>query len=484
MTVNLQAAWQPGGAHGLVWRSGAAVLDAGVPMEVAARVWRLVATDPSLTTWLETLADQTGAGYLHLPPFAMVVWSVEGIHVAARGTGLVTAHTTAGAVEVSGDGATTWLEKRLDATCSLLHLGLGAVEASPVDAPLLGGVVTCGSISLRSDATVASDDRPLTGGARDVSSPQVTLDPPTPREEVPLEELSRPGSRSTDLQLQDQGDRGFDHLWSDKTSHQPLAAAAVRDQEDEPVPVQPTEHSPEPEAQRGDDTRQVEADSSVWEEVWHGDDDSVASEDVPEFISHVPSAAGLMGTSDTSSPPAHAPSERAGDHAGDTIMTLDDSAGPQEDEPPPASGVLAIACPDGHLNPTHRSRCRVCDEPTVGTPQRMSQPTLGYVVTNGGERTALDRSVVIGRDPSANRFQGVRVPHLVMVAHRHVSKNHLELRVDGWSVEAVDLNSTNGTFLVRPGQGPMRLPSAPLLLGPGDVLDLGHGVTLQFEELP
>ena len=48
----------------------------------------------------------------------------------------------------------------------------------------------------------------------------------------------------------------------------------------------------------------------------------------------------------------------------------------------------------------------------------------------------------------------------------------------------VDLGSTNGTTLLRPGQLPVRLhPNEAVLVVEGDTVDLGEGVTVTFEGL-
>ncbi len=98
----------------------------------------------------------------------------------------------------------------------------------------------------------------------------------------------------------------------------------------------------------------------------------------------------------------------------------------------------------------------------------------------------LDRSAIIGTRPKLNRVQGGNVPHLVSVEspNSEISRNHLELRVEGADLLAIDLNSTNGTMLLRIGADPVRLQprEAHLLVG-GDQLDLGDGVLLSFEGL-
>lgn len=66
-----------------------------------------------------------------------------------------------------------------------------------------------------------------------------------------------------------------------------------------------------------------------------------------------------------------------------------------------------------------------------------------------------------------------------------ISRSHVEVRLDGWHVLLVDLNSTNGTRLLRPGQAPRRLGTGEsVMLFAGDTADLGDGVSLGFEDLP
>ena len=145
--------------------------------------------------------------------------------------------------------------------------------------------------------------------------------------------------------------------------------------------------------------------------------------------------------------------------------------------------VRGVRCPQGHGNPPQRTTCRICAAPVDGPTVSMSRPALGWLHTSTGESIALDRNVLAGRAPQAAKFQGTSLPRL-RLPHGHVSGTHLEVRVEGWSVLALDLRSTNGTFLQRPGQPTVRLSDTPHLLVSDDVLNLGHGVSLRFEELP
>jgi hypothetical protein len=112
---------------------------------------------------------------------------------------------------------------------------------------------------------------------------------------------------------------------------------------------------------------------------------------------------------------------------------------------------------------------------------------LGHIVLSTGERYDLDRPVIIGRRPRANRVQADQVPVLVTVAspEQDISRNHLEIRLEGRHVLVVDLATTNGSVLHRDGTPPLRLgPNEPVLVLSNDVVDLGDGVTVEFEDIP
>lgn len=172
-----------------------------------------------------------------------------------------------------------------------------------------------------------------------------------------------------------------------------------------------------------------------------------------------------------------------GDHAGDTVMvpstTITD---PQEEEEVPQ--ILAILCEDGHPNPTHVKQCRVCEKPMSRNLVRVPRPPLGSLIFSTGEIVSLDRDVVVGRRPSAKPQEGRLEPRLVALPspNREISRNHCEIRVDGWDIRIRDLGSNNGTFLTREGQEPLRVGEAfPVILRNGDTIDLGESITIRLE---
>ena len=104
-----------------------------------------------------------------------------------------------------------------------------------------------------------------------------------------------------------------------------------------------------------------------------------------------------------------------------------------------------------------------------------------------GQVVPLDRTVVIGRRPRSTRASGATLPHLIAVdsPQQDISRSHLEIRPEGDSVVVVDLHTTNGSTLLRPGADPVRLhPGEHTIVISGDTVDLGDGVTVLFEELP
>ncbi|OMG22555.1 FHA domain-containing protein [Actinomyces naeslundii] len=198
-----------------------------------------------------------------------------------------------------------------------------------------------------------------------------------------------------------------------------------------------------------------------------------------------------------------------GDHDGQTINGLPEDlvgelvslvgSGPSSPASPASAGspsepdairiVLSAVCPQGHPNPTNYTVCRVCGAELNRPAKSVACPPLGRVVTSGGESIELNRPLLVGRNPVADDITSVAEvplrPLTVASPNQLVSRNHILIDLDAWSVLAQDLGNCNGTVLNRQNEAPVRLSSAtPVLLRSGDVLDLGDGQTLAFENLP
>ncbi|MFF1384725.1 FHA domain-containing protein [Arthrobacter sp. NPDC058288] len=262
---------------------------------------------------------------------------------------------------------------------------------------------------------------------------------------------------------------------------QPVAA-----QEEQPAPVQPAPPAQPliPAAQGG------LIDSVPWNT---GGDRPARPTGPPSFVA-VSSAPGSPDVPDRGSPAAMPPALE-GDHDGETIMKSDLAglgAAPQGQAPgggnEPSTGpmVLARVCPQGHANPPTHSQCAGCGMALASDAVQVRRPRLGRVRVSTGELVDLDRSLVIGRQPSVSRVQGGGMPRLVQVASPSgdISRSHVEVRLEGWHVMLCDLKATNGTVLVREGQPPRRLAQNEMaILLDGDIAELGDDVSLRFEEI-
>ncbi|HEX4059285.1 MAG TPA: FHA domain-containing protein [Galbitalea sp.] len=97
-----------------------------------------------------------------------------------------------------------------------------------------------------------------------------------------------------------------------------------------------------------------------------------------------------------------------------------------------------------------------------------------------GEKEILDQTLIIGRAPSAGKVSASSVPRLVTVGgpDQDISRNHVQVSVEGETVMVTDLQSRNGTLVTFPGRPPQQLrggqPTAVLV---GSVVDLGSGVS-------
>lgn len=147
--------------------------------------------------------------------------------------------------------------------------------------------------------------------------------------------------------------------------------------------------------------------------------------------------------------------------------------------------VVATLCGYGHINPQGLQLCRVCGTRVdPGSVAQRPRPQFAGLRLPSGELVPLDRGAIFGRRPRASRIEQAPIPRLVAVASPNddISRSHLQVVCEDWAVLATDLDSTNGTMLIRPGTAPMRLrPYEPTIVMFGDTLDLGDGVVLQLE---
>ena len=169
--------------------------------------------------------------------------------------------------------------------------------------------------------------------------------------------------------------------------------------------------------------------------------------------------------------------------------TSDAPARPTSEPSPPDSlqdsAILAVLCRQGHANPPSSLSCRVCGSPLGSrTPQFVPGPVLAVLRASDGSTAELDRPVLIGRAPSADPSDS-RVSRLMTVPspNHDISRTHLEVAGEDWQIVVTDLNSTNGTVLIRPGAVDRQqlAPGEPVTVQVGSVMELGDGVSVLID---
>lgn len=455
--------WQQGEAHGLVWDQGLALVSDEIGVDAAASLWNRCRDGLTMGQFLEALAQISGASLLSLPSFVVALDAGSATHMAARGDMVIEFTTSSGIDKIDGVQVTTWLERQVAAVegIELRSAGIG----SPPSRPLQAGLVP--AVALRRGSQVgtpAQSGTPSEGHRVTEVMARSDSKVPEPSKATAVPPPSAPTTHET-------------AIWA---AQQPQAGESFLSQTALPGDPPPVTAQQDPERRAG---------PSEFEMLW-GETSAV---DIDQAAAYLPNPDAPTPKPETVPDPAEAPLpvlslDQIDDHDSMTILSVDTYAGvpasPANEQPVNAGSVVAILCPLGHANPPHRPGCRICGSPLLGEPQRVPRPPLGWMRTSDGERVDLTTPVVIGRKPTVSRLQGLEMPRLVAVPHGHVSSNHVEIRLEGWNVMAVDLHSRNGTLLRRAGEPPVRLPEQPAMLVAGDVVDLGHGVQFSFHELP
>jgi hypothetical protein len=149
------------------------------------------------------------------------------------------------------------------------------------------------------------------------------------------------------------------------------------------------------------------------------------------------------------------------------------------------SAILVVLCQQGHANPPSSISCRVCRSSlTSEAPQFVPGPILAVLRASDGSTAEVDRPVLIGRAPSSDRSSS-RPPRLMTVPspNHDISRTHLVVAPEDWQIVVTDLNSTNGTVLVRPGAVDRQqlAPGEPVTVQLGSVMELGDGVSVLID---
>ena len=403
-------------------------------------LWDQVVSSSSMTDLAARLA---GYRLDTLPSLAAFFWTENGMRSLVRGNVSVL-EVPSGRVLAQGEGIQTWTEVGLGEIRRVLIEPDAGGEDNGAEMPLIIGAVRASSVLLD-----------CTEEAR-VSSPQGQLEPlldADSESESAASDPVEPAEGPAQREAEDSADRltPVDEdvppaFWDDSPAGGAAAGAPVPGG---PVGGLATEQMEDPFGDAERSTARVEPEPS----------------------------------------PALDPEVQAQMENADTqLMT---SPFPPPDPTPPPIGVpqdslvMAVVCPYGHPSPQNATSCRVCGSPIAPQgPRLLPRPALAILRASDGSTATVDRAVLVGRAPSAQR-SSARAPRLLTVPSpgHDISRTHVEIAPDGWQIAVTDLNSTNGTVLVRP-EGVDRQQLAPgetVVVQLGTVVELGDGISVLID---
>ena len=508
--------------------------------DLVPSLWEEVLASRSLVEVADRLATfSLGA----LPDLAALFWTADGMRSLVRGAvSLVDLDT--GDVVADGSGIQTWSELGLGATTRVrLDFEPAPPEVTPA-LPLVIGAVRASSLTLDStpqarvgspqggseEGSFVSEDADSVAG--DTGTMAEAEGDPVPELEVEQEEsaagpdVARDSGATADSGVADGS--GVEEVqwgfWPDGgVAAAPTAELPDRNEPDpdepgpdapvvEPVaePVEPARTGPSDPTEVLDpdllariesgDTQLMTAPFQPADTYDDDDDEGPATEADPDarpepnaFFAGPPAPDPTLpgpprpgsispgpagGAAVPPSPPPFGPAPVGG---------LIPPPGPVEHLPPPAphDSVMAAVCPNGHLSPPNVVHCRLCGAPLAPqSPQLLPRPALAVLRSSDGTTAEVDRVVLIGRAPAADRTFA-QAPRLMTVPSpgHDISRTHLQVAPEGWQVVVTDLRSTNGTVQIRPGSGVREAlpPGEAVAVELGTVVELGDGVSVLID---
>ncbi|MDR7184554.1 hypothetical protein J2X85_001577 [Microbacterium trichothecenolyticum] len=455
--------YAPGTTPVAVTPRGFAVLEPGASASLLTRIRSVLADGRGLGGVIEALTGAYGASLTAIPAFAVALADGDGVRVAVRGDFAFDIDGAA-SESVSGAGVTTWTERVIPGAVRVALTTAGS--DAPAELEIADGIVLASRIEWDAAAPTPS---PAAAGV--------------PAEVVPI--ASAP-------------------VVAPSAVPAPVEAAPA---EAAPAEAVPAEAAPDP---RRQETPSVPVAPDPGTEPGPGgvmegliDSNSVPSVVDAETLLPLDSALTPPAAPAVPLPPA-GPAPAGDDEFGTgfddvwgatVIRSADDGPARLGEDVEAAPAAPPAGDHDGATISLAQARAlrQAAGEPRTvpidSTPAPLAPPrppAPGRIRVSTGQVLPLDRTVVIGRRPRSTRVSGTDLPHLVAVdsPQQDISRSHVELRVEGESIVATDLRTTNGTTLLRQGADPVRLhPGESTVVIPGDVLDLGDGITVAIEGL-
>ncbi|GAA1535908.1 hypothetical protein HD600_001577 [Microbacterium ginsengiterrae] len=476
----MQTTYRSGQWYVLVAPGALIALSPDAPTELVTRLWERERSAGELAAVIDALTEQASGSFAAMLPFAAVVMEGPDARVAVRGEAIVEVTGPDGHESFTGANVTTWSE-RFVADASRIAISTGA-SADEGDLPISGGIVRAATVTADiepADIVPVADAVP-DAHAADSGSEERNADASVAQTlaalRVPSGEPGLPAALDADAEAEQQ------------------APEPVAEQQREPE-VQPSEEesvADELVAEIADDGETVTDEPPQSEpSAEESTSSDIETERIPEVAStddDVVDGATLVPSDVTYA----SDSDEFDQLFGATIVAPGPAAPPPAPPAPPAPPLTVDGDHDGATISLAEARAlrqnvptAAPDAPTAVLP--VVGGSAGRVRVSTGQVVTLDRTVIIGRRPRSTRASGADLPHLIAVEspQQDISRSHLEIRPEGDTVVVVDLHTTNGSTLLRPGADPLRLhPGEPTLVLSGDVVDLGDGVTVVFEDLP
>ncbi|SEF86726.1 FHA domain-containing protein [Microbacterium azadirachtae] len=476
----MNTVYRTGSWYALIGPRAVVALPPDADAALVGTLWeRVAAEEVSFAEVVDALTAAGGGSFSAIPPFAAVVREGEHARIAVRGRVRARVTTADDEREITGAEVTTWSERFVPAVTGIeICVEDGAEDPA---LPIVAGVVRAGVVAAGAAVRVPAPSvpEPVEGSeAPDEVAPLVpepVEGPEAPDEVAPLVPEPVEGSEAPDevaplVPEPVEGPEAPDEVALGTTT------TGATTQDPEPA-LHPAELA---DADDLGDT--VLSDPAAAETILPPADtiaEPIGGHTLDFRPSAAPAPAGHVTAADVD-----------GDHDGATISlaqaramradlplapTVSDAApAPAAPIPAPVSAVPGIT-----LEPVRPVTADPVAARVDGSGPRVRLST--------GQVVSLDRTVVIGRRPRASRSSGSTLPHLVAVdsPQQDISRSHLEIRPEADAVVVLDLHTTNGSTLQRPGAEPVRLhPGEQTIVVTGDVIDLGDGVTVAFEELP
>lgn len=463
----MQTAYRPGQWYTLVAPGALIALAPEAPAELVQRLWERQSGGGDLAAVIDALTEHAGGSFTAMLPFAAIVLEGPNARIAVRGDVTVRVDGAAGEESFTGSNVTTWSE-RFVADASRIAVAAGD-DAGDVSLPIAGGIVRA------AEATAEIEPSDIAAPEAD-AAPEIDAAPEAdaaPKSDAGIEADAAVAVSALEAIESEPAEESEPADVAEPVEEpEPVDEPAPLD---EPAPVDEPAAEPETEpidspVAEAEDAAESEPEVVKTPEAADEDDAVNGATLTPDEVTYASDAdefeqlfgATIAGPRAPAAPPMPpAPAAAAGDHDGETISVAEARALRQN---APTAGP---------------------DAPTAVLP--VVSGGAGRVRVSTGQVVGLDRTVIIGRRPRSTRASGADMPHLVAVEspQQDISRSHLEIRPEGDTVVVVDLHTTNGSTLLRPGADPLRLhPGEQTLVLSGDVVDLGDGVTVVFEDLP